>query len=95
LKDYYKVITDPLSLKKLQKLVKGIHGRGDTGGQSDFKSWTAFEEKAKLLWDNAYYYNEEGSEIYDLARELEVSEHLALKLQKMLLLINFPESVCR
>ncbi|KAF4467799.1 polybromo-1 [Fusarium albosuccineum] len=71
LKDYYKVITDPLSIKKLQKMVKGMHSRGETTGASDFKTWSAFGEKAKLLWTNAYFYNEEGSEIYALAQELE------------------------
>lgn len=69
LKDYYRVVSDPVSLRKLQKMVRGTHGRH---GSSDFKSWTSFEEKAKLLWKNAYYYNEEGSEIYQLAQELEV-----------------------
>ena len=73
LKDYYRTVTDPLSLKKLQKLVKGIHGRGDSGSMSDFKTWAAFEERSKLLWTNAYFYNEEGSEIYSLAQDLEVS----------------------
>ncbi|EGR47470.1 uncharacterized protein TRIREDRAFT_122628 [Trichoderma reesei QM6a] len=71
LRDYYKVITDPLSIKKLQKLVKGVQGRNDATGVSEFKSWSAFEEKAKLLWTNAYFYNEEGSDIYVLAQELE------------------------
>ncbi|CAM1504446.1 Fc.00g020370.m01.CDS01 [Cosmosporella sp. VM-42] len=71
LKDYYKVINDPVSIRKLQKMVKGVHGRGDVKGSSDFKTWSAFEEKAKLLWTNAYFYNEEGSEIYALAQELE------------------------
>ncbi|KYK56741.1 polybromo-1 [Drechmeria coniospora] len=71
LKDYYKVITDPLSLKKLQKAVKGVQGRGGATGVSSFKSWTAFTERSKLLWSNAYFYNEEGSEIYELAQELE------------------------
>ncbi|KAK7404129.1 hypothetical protein QQX98_010087 [Neonectria punicea] len=70
LRDYYKVITDPLSIKKLQKMVKGVHGRGDAAGVSDFKTWSAFEEKSKLLWTNAFFYNEEGSEIYTLAQEL-------------------------
>ena len=73
LKDYYQLIEEPISLKKLQKLVKGVHGRGDATGVSDFKSWTAFEEKASLLWENAFYYNEEGSEISEMARELKVS----------------------
>lgn len=77
LKDYFKVITDPLSFKKFQKAIKGAikgyRGRGGaTSGTSEFKTWNAFEEKAKLLWTNAYFYNEEGSEIYALAQELEV-----------------------
>ncbi|KAF7553747.1 hypothetical protein G7Z17_g3367 [Cylindrodendrum hubeiense] len=71
LKDYYKVITDPLSIKKLQKIVKGVHGRGEVTGASDFKTWSAFHEKSTLLWTNAFFYNEEGSEIYSLAQELE------------------------
>ncbi len=54
-------------------MAKGVHGRGDATGVSDFKTWAAFEEKSKLLWNNAYFYNEEGSEIYELAQELEVS----------------------
>lgn len=76
LKDYFKVITDPLSFKKFQKAIKGYRGRGGASGTSEFKSWNAFEEKAKLLWTNAYFYNEEGSEIYALAQELEVRYHL-------------------
>lgn len=72
LRDYYKIVTDPLSLKKLQKIVKGVQGRGELTGISEFKSWAAFEERSKLLWTNAYFYNEEGSEIYSLAQELEV-----------------------
>lgn len=72
MKDYYKVITDPLSIKKLQKMVKGVHGRGDVAGTSNFKTWGAFQEKSTLLWTNAFFYNEEGSEIYALAQELEV-----------------------
>ena len=72
LKDYYRMITHPVSLKKLQKLVKGIHGRNDTSGTSDFKSWGEFEDKSKLLWKNAYYYNEPRSDIYELAKDLEV-----------------------
>ncbi|KAI9172167.1 Chromatin structure-remodeling complex subunit rsc1 [Paramyrothecium foliicola] len=71
LKDYYKIVTDPISLKKLQKIVKGVQGRGDPTGVSEFKTWAAFEEKSTLLWTNAYFYNEEDSEIYALAQELE------------------------
>lgn len=72
IKDYYRVIAEPISLRKLQKMVNGTQSRGDNG-VSEFKSWSALEEKASLLWRNAYYYNEEGSDIYELARELEVS----------------------
>src|SRR5690349_10714733 len=44
-KDYFAVIHDPLSLKGLQKKVKGIHGRKPPTGVSEFKSWAAFEDK--------------------------------------------------
>ncbi|KAF4457956.1 Protein polybromo-1 [Fusarium austroafricanum] len=71
LKEYFKVINDPMSIRKLQKAVKGFHGRGGSTGVSDFKSWAAFEERAKLLWTNAYFFNEEGSEIYSVAQDLE------------------------
>ncbi|CAK7234158.1 hypothetical protein SBRCBS47491_008854 [Sporothrix bragantina] len=71
LKDYFQVIKDPLSIKKLQKLVKGIRSRTDRSGVTEFKSWAAFEEKASLLWENAYYYNEDGSVIANMAKDLE------------------------
>ncbi len=76
LKDYYSLIKEPMSLKKLQKLVKGIHGRGERTGTTEYKTWAAFEEKAGLLWKNAYFYNEDGSDIANIAKELEVSCHL-------------------
>ncbi|KAK1755277.1 Bromodomain-containing protein [Echria macrotheca] len=69
-RDYFAVIDNPLSLKGLQKQVKGVHGRQPATGISDFKSWAAFEERARLLWDNAHFYNEEGSVIYNLATKL-------------------------
>jgi hypothetical protein len=71
LKDYYQIVKDPISLKKLQKMAKGIQGRNDATGMSEFKTWASFEEKATLLWTNAFFYNEEDSEIYALAQELE------------------------
>uniref|UniRef100_A0A0B7K5B8 Bromo domain-containing protein n=1 Tax=Bionectria ochroleuca TaxID=29856 RepID=A0A0B7K5B8_BIOOC len=79
LKDYYKMVSDPLSLRKLQKIVKGVQGRGNPTNVSEFKSWAQFEEKAKLLWANAYFYNEEGSDIYVLAQELEEAFYEQLK----------------
>ncbi len=72
-KDYFAVITSPLSLKGLQKLVKGIHGRQPATGISDFKNWAVFEDKASLLWTNAHFYNEEGSDIHSLATDLKVN----------------------
>ncbi|KAJ2973180.1 hypothetical protein NUW58_g9002 [Xylaria curta] len=71
LRDYYEVITEPLSLKKLQKQVRGQHGRLEATYVSDFKGWAAFEDQASLIWKNAYHYNEDGSDIFTMAQELE------------------------
>ncbi|WYZ44233.1 hypothetical protein EsH8_VII_000669 [Colletotrichum jinshuiense] len=71
LKDYYKVVKEPISIKKLQKTVKGVRGRNEATGTSEFKNWGVFEEASSLLWKNAFFYNEEGSEIYELAQELQ------------------------
>lgn len=72
LKDYYHVIPNPHCLKDLQKRVKGTYGGRNATGVSDFKSWAALEEDASLIWKNAYHYNEDGSEIFVLAKDLEV-----------------------
>ncbi|KAI1170004.1 Bromodomain-containing protein [Nemania sp. FL0916] len=79
LKDYYEVIAEPLSLRKLQKQVRGQHGRGEATYVSDFKGWAAFEDQASLIWKNAYHYNEDGSDIFILAQELEETFHELLK----------------
>lgn len=71
-KDYYKVITHPISLRSLQKKVKGAIGRSAATGISEFKSWSAFETEASNIWKNAYIYNDDGSDIFVLAKELEV-----------------------
>jgi hypothetical protein len=39
---------------------------------SDFKSWQEFEEEAEHIWNNAWHYNEDGSEISNLAKDLQV-----------------------
>lgn len=62
-----------MSLKSVQKLVRGQHGRSGTTGVSDFKSWKAFEDEVSSIWKNAWHYNEDGSEIAKLAHDLEVS----------------------
>ncbi|KAI1331361.1 Bromodomain-containing protein [Xylariaceae sp. FL0255] len=79
LKDYYEVIAEPLSLKALQKQVRGQHGRSEATYLSDFKSWAAFEDQASLIWKNAYHYNEDGSEIFAMAQELEEMFHDLIK----------------
>jgi hypothetical protein len=76
LKDYYQVIPHPVSLKGLQKRVRGIHGRNGSTGVSDFKSWKTFQEETEYIWRNAWHYNEDGSEISNLAKELEVCSPL-------------------
>ena len=69
---YYQVIKHPQSFKGLQKLVRGIKGREKPTGMSSFKSWQAFEDEASIIWTNARLYNEDGSEIFQLATEFEV-----------------------
>lgn len=56
----------------MQKRVRGIHGRTEITGVSDFNSWGALDDEMSFIWNNAKTYNEEGSEIYNLADELEV-----------------------
>ncbi|KAJ3576584.1 hypothetical protein NPX13_g3644 [Xylaria arbuscula] len=87
LRDYYEVITEPLSLKALQKQVRGQHGRLEATWVSDFKGWAAFEDQASLIWKNAYHYNEDGSDIFTLAQELEETFHELIKEAKA----NVPE----
>lgn len=73
LEDYYKIIRHPVSLKSVQKRTLGIHGRKDPStGSTDFKSWDAFEEEVSFIWRNCREYNEDGSEMYELAGEFEV-----------------------
>ena len=72
LTDYYAVIKQPLSLKGAQKRVRGVQGRAPPTGISDYKSWEAFEQNVSLIWRNAREYNEDGSEMYILATDLEV-----------------------
>lgn len=65
-----------MSLKGVQKLVRGVHGRNDPTGVSDFKTWKALEEEVAAIWKNAWHYNEDGSEISLLAKDLEVCFNL-------------------
>lgn len=72
LEDYYKVIRHPVSLKSVAKRTKGIHGRAPPSNVTDFKTWDAFEEEVSFIWRNAKVYNEDGSDMYNLAIDFEV-----------------------
>ncbi|KKY26488.1 putative bromodomain containing protein [Phaeomoniella chlamydospora] len=64
--DYYRKIAKPVALLILQKRTKGVvHNR--VTGISLYHTWDQFGEDVRLLWKNARAYNEEGSEIYELA----------------------------
>ncbi|KAI4242310.1 MAG: hypothetical protein LQ352_007260 [Teloschistes flavicans] len=71
LREYYRVIKHPVSLKSVQKAVGGIKGRDKPTGISYFRSWAAFDEETSCIWKNAYHYNEDGSDISEAARVLE------------------------
>jgi hypothetical protein len=73
--DYFALIKHPVSLRALEKMVKGVQGRNEPTGVSLFKSWKEFEDEVSYIWKNARQYNEDGSEITELARQLEVSLH--------------------
>ena len=72
LKDYYRLIKHPVCLKSVQKAVKGVKGREKPTGQTLLKSWQAFAEENSYIWNNAREYNEDESEISELAGILEV-----------------------
>lgn len=72
LEDYYKVIRHPVSLKSVAKRTRGIHGRAPPTNITDFKTWDAFEEEVSFIWRNAKDYNEDGSDMYNLAIDFEV-----------------------
>ena len=71
LKDYYVVIKHPTSLKQVMKKVHGWHSREEQTGVTDLRTWDAFEHEVARIWENARTYNEDGSEMYQLAIEFE------------------------
>jgi hypothetical protein len=70
--DYYQVIKHPVSLRSVQKKVRGVQGRNAPTGVTDFHTWDAFEEEVSYIWDNCRIYNEDGSDMFNLAGDLEV-----------------------
>jgi hypothetical protein len=79
LPDYYKVVSNPIDLTSLRKRIRGVRGKQAATGISEFKTWAAFEEEASYLWRNAFHYNEDGSDIFVLAKELQVSTKCLLR----------------
>lgn len=49
-----------------------MKGREKPTGQTLLKSWQAFEQENSYIWNNAREYNEDESEISELASILEV-----------------------
>lgn len=72
-RDYYEVIQHPVSLRSIQKKVRGTDGRKKGTKMTAFPTWQSFEEEVSYLWRNAREYNEDDSEISVLAGVVEVS----------------------
>jgi len=73
LTDYYRLIKHPVSLKSAQKKVRGIRGRDKPTNVSFLRNWQSFEDEVSFIWRNAREYNEDGSDIFKLAGQIEVS----------------------
>lgn len=71
--DYFQIIKHPVSLKSLRKQVLGAKGHAAATGKTTLKSWKAFEEETSYIWRNAREYNEDGSDIVQMADHLKVS----------------------
>jgi hypothetical protein len=76
--EYYRYIKYPISLKGIVKRIRGIHGRNDPTGKTDYKTWDAFETEVSFVWRNARDFNEDGSDMYTLAGEFEVGRYSLL-----------------
>ncbi|KAJ5088147.1 hypothetical protein N7456_011763 [Penicillium angulare] len=70
-RDYYEVIQHPVSLRSIQKKVRGTDGRKKGTKMTAFPTWRSFEEEVSYLWRNAREYNEDGSDISILAGVME------------------------
>ncbi|KAJ6145210.1 hypothetical protein N7470_009105 [Penicillium chermesinum] len=70
-RDYYEIIQHPVSLRSIQKKVRGTDTRKKGTKMTAFPTWHAFEEEVSYIWRNAREYNEDGSEISKLAGVLE------------------------
>jgi len=68
-----------VSLYGVKKRTIGRHGREAPTGITDFKSWDTFEQEVSFIWKNARTYNEDGSDMYNLAGEFEVGWTIILR----------------
>ncbi|GAM85380.1 hypothetical protein ANO11243_033870 [Dothideomycetidae sp. 11243] len=72
LTDYYHLIKKPMCLRMIAKRARGQHGRDAATGITDLKTWDAFEDEVSLIWKNCHEYNEDGSEMFELATKFKV-----------------------
>ncbi|KAJ5884108.1 uncharacterized protein N7473_010994 [Penicillium subrubescens] len=70
-RDYYEIIQHPVSLRTIQKQVRGTDSRKNPSRTTAFPTWKSFEEEVAYIWRNAREYNEDGSDISMLAGILE------------------------
>lgn len=72
-KEYYDIIQHPVSLRGIQKRVRGIGWKNNPMKKTSFPTWQSFEDEMNYVWRNAREFNEDGSEIVILAGKLEVT----------------------
>ncbi|OKL56705.1 hypothetical protein UA08_07846 [Talaromyces atroroseus] len=70
-KEYYEIIQHPVSLRGILKQVRGIEGRKPHSRKTAFPNWRSFANEMDFVWGNAREFNEDDSEIVDLAKILE------------------------
>ncbi|KAJ5205624.1 Bromodomain [Penicillium cf. griseofulvum] len=74
-RDYYEIIQHPVSLRSIQKRVRGTDSRKNSSRTTAYPTWQSFEEEVSYVWRNAREYNEDDSDIAVLAGVLEDHFH--------------------
>ncbi|CAI7637903.1 unnamed protein product [Penicillium glandicola] len=74
-RDYYEIIQHPVSLRSIQKRVRGTDSRKNSSKTTAYPTWQSFEEEVSYVWRNAREYNEDDSDISILAGVLEDHFH--------------------
>ncbi|OQE66668.1 hypothetical protein PENNAL_c0181G03781 [Penicillium nalgiovense] len=74
-RDYYEIIQHPVSLRSIQKRVRGTDSRKNLSKTTAYPTWQSFEEEVSYVWRNAREYNEDDSDISILAGVLEDHFH--------------------